>query len=346
MQRDLLKRANDAALMGARLTARLLTFARRRPLDEVLVDLNEHVLGMMDLLRRTIGETIRLSASLAPGLWMVRSDLSEIENAVLNLAINARDAMPSGGKLIIETRNVVLDEESGGVGGRPGPYVRLSVSDTGVGMSPEVLARAFEPFFTTKPAGKGTGLGLSVIYGFARQSGGHVSIYSEVGRGTTVSLYLPCVEDPKVCQLRAQSVKSLKEAASRTILVVEDQAGVREVTMRRLTQLGYEVAEAENAQAAIDVLMSQRTIDLVFSDVVMPGDMTGCDLAEWVRTNRPGLPVVLTSGFAEDVVRARAGPGETTEILRKPYSRDELMQLLGRAFGYEAPSRLTSPTNT
>src|SRR5262249_31415527 len=184
------------------------------------------------------------------------------------------------------------------------PYVRLSVSDTGLGMSPEVLARAFEPFFTTKPAGKGTGLGLSVIYGFARQSGGHVSIYSEVGRGTTVSLYLPCAEDPKVCQLRDQSVKSLKEAANRTILVVEDQAGVREVTMRRLTQLGYDVAEAENARAAIDVLMSQRAVDLVFSDVVMPGDMTGFDLAEWVRVNRPGLPLVLTSGFAKDVVRS------------------------------------------
>jgi PAS domain S-box-containing protein len=333
IQRDLLSRANDAAMMGARLTARLLTFARRRPLDAVLVDLNEHVLGMMDLLRRTIGETISLSASLAPNLWVVRSDLSEIESAVLNLAINARDAMPSGGKLILETRNVELgdSELAGEVGVAPGRYVRLSVSDTGTGMPPEVAARAFEPFFTTKPAGEGTGLGLSVIYGFAKQSGGHVSIYSELGRGTTVNVYLPCAmgdcaEDPAATG---------KEAASRAhsgkiILVVEDQLPVREVTMRRLRQLGYDVVEAEDARAAIDVLQSGAEVDLVFSDVVMPGEMTGFDLREWMRANRPDLPVILTSGFAEDVVRARESVEGSNQILRKPYAREDLIQAIER----------------
>ncbi len=340
-QRDLLRRANDAAMMGARLTARLLTFARRRPLDAVLVDLNEHILGMMELLRRTIGETINLSASLAPNLWLVQADLSEIENAVLNLAINARDAMPGGGKLIIETRNVELDDSEVGV--TPGSYVRLSVSDTGTGMPPEVLARVFEPFFTTKQAGKGTGLGLSVIYGFAKQSGGHVSIYSEIGHGTTVNVYLPrVVVDAGKSRPGNSGLSSSPASSGRTILVVEDQLAVREVTMRRLRQLGYNVEEAESAKAAIDLIQSGAVIDLVFSDVVMPGEMTGFDLAEWVRANRPDLPIVLTSGFAEDVVRKRGALDSVMEILRKPYGRDELVQVLERAL----QSRTTSAVKT
>jgi PAS domain S-box-containing protein len=350
IQRDLLSRANDAAMMGARLTARLLTFARRRPLDAVLVDLNEHVLGMMDLLRRTIGETISLSASLAPDLWVVRSDLSEIESAVLNLAINARDAMSSGGKLILETRNVELDagDLAGEVGVAPGRYVRLSVSDTGTGMPPDVLARAFEPFFTTKQAGKGTGLGLSVIYGFAKQSGGHVSIYSEVGRGTTVNVYLPCAEDG-VAQDRdvAGGEAASGEPSGRTILVVEDQLPVREVTMRRLKQLGYGVVTAENAREAIGVIEAGADIDLVFSDVVMPGEMTGFDLREWVRANRPDLPVVLTSGFAEDVVRARPSAEGSAQILRKPYNRHDLIQAIERGLASGVShSRAVSPLKT
>ena len=192
-QRDLLARANNAALMGARLTNRLLTFARRRRLEPIVLDLNEQVLAMAELLRRTLGEAIALGTLLAPRLWSVQTDPSEVENAVLNLAINSRDAMPAGGKLVIETCNVVLEESdvASEVGGEPGEYVRLSVSDTGAGMSKEVLARVFEPFFTTKGPGKGTGLGLSVIYGFVKQSGGHVTIYSELGRGTTVNVYLP-----------------------------------------------------------------------------------------------------------------------------------------------------------
>jgi len=333
MQRDLLRRANDAASMGARLTERLLTFARRRSFDAVPVNLNEQVLSMMDLLRRTIGETISLVASLAPNLWVVRSDLSEIESAVLNLAINARDAMPQGGKLLLETRNVELSDRdlAGEVGVKPGQYVRLSVSDTGTGMPPDVVARAFEPFFTTKQAGKGTGLGLAVIYGFAKQSGGHATIYSEVGRGTTVNVYLPCVtQDCSAGAFPTESGTPSREPRGKTILVVEDQTPVRDVTMRRLMQLGYRVLEAENARAAIEVLQSGAHVDLVFSDVVMPGEMTGFDLREWVAANRPDLPVVLTSGFAEDVVNAREPTEDSGHLLRKPYSRADLVEAIER----------------
>jgi PAS domain S-box-containing protein len=335
IQRDLLSRANDAAMMGARLTARLLTFARRRPLSAVLLDLNEQVLGMMDLLRRTIGEPISLSASLAPGLWLVRADLSEVENAVLNLAINARDAMPSGGRLILETRNVELEDSAHGgeIGVAAGRYVRLSVSDTGTGMPPEVLARVFDPFFTTKQGGKGTGLGLSVIYGFAKQSGGHVAIYSEMGHGTTVNIYLPSaeVDAGRRHDGPAGAVAPLA-TSGRTILVVEDQAAVLDVTVRRLAQLGYAVEKADSARGAIEILQAGVTVDLVFSDVVMPGEMTGFDLAAWVEENRPDLPVLLTSGFAEDVARPPSRGGRQPEILRKPYGRNELFQALERTF--------------
>ena len=209
---------------------------------------------MAELLRRTLGETLALGTLLAPRLWRVRADPSEVENAVLNLAINARDAMPDGGKLVIETKNVRLDEERRGQrksACTPGDYVRLSVSDTGVGMSPEVLARVFEPFFTTKEPGKGTGLGLSVIYGFVKQSGGHVTIYSEVGKGTTVNIYLPRA---MAADGRSQAGRRRSRCCGRrdgeTVLLVEDNAEVRTVTARRLLHLGYTVIEAENAAAS------------------------------------------------------------------------------------------------
>ena len=259
-QQDLLARANDAALMGARLTSRLLTFARRRRLEPVVLDLNEQVLGMAELLRRTLGETIALGTLLAPRLWSMRADPSEIENAVLNLAINARDAMPAGGKLVIETRNAVLDEATlaSEVGVAPGDYVRLAVSDTGVGMPPDVLARVFEPFFTTKEPGKGTGLGLSVIYGFVKQSGGHVTIYSEEGKGTTVNLYLPRAAATAGATAAERRRRSPATATGETILLVEDNAEVRSVTARRLSNLGYSVIEADNAAAAIERLGAGR----------------------------------------------------------------------------------------
>ena len=328
--RDLLARANDAALMGARLTNRLLTFARRRRLEPAVLDLNDQVLTMAELLRRTLGESIALSTLLAPRLWPIRADPSEIENAVLNLAINARDAMPAGGKLVLETKNVELDmlDVASEIGVQPGDYVRLSVSDTGVGMGPEILTRVFEPFFTTKEPGKGTGLGLSVLYGFVKQSGGHVTVYSKVGKGTTVNLYLPRVATA------AEATASLgKEAAAtpvtgETILLVEDNAEVRRITVRRAGNLGYTVIEAENAARAIEVLSSGAKIDLIFSDVVMPGGMSGFDLALWARKNAPTVRVLLTSGFAEDVARLGEAPASDLEILRKPYTGPELARAL------------------
>jgi PAS domain S-box-containing protein len=332
-QRDLLARANNAALMGARLTNRLLTFARRRKLEPAVLDLNEQVLAMAELLRRTLGEAISLGTLLAPGLWKVRADPSEIENAMLNLAINARDAMPASGKLVIETSNVFLDEKEVATeaGLEPGEYVRLCVSDTGAGMSREVLARAFEPFFTTKEPGKGTGLGLSVIYGFVKQSGGHVTASSALGKGTTVNLYLPrVVTDTAGDAAISHHPASSAAKASETILLIEDNNEVRAVTVRRLRNLGYTVVETENAARAIEFVREGKAIDLVFSDVVMPGGMSGFELAQWLQENAPSVRVLLTSGFAQDVARAGEPPASHLEILRKPYSGVELARALRR----------------
>src|SRR5581483_6049666 len=329
-QRDLLTRANNAALMGARLTNRLLTFARRRSLDPVVLNLNEQVLAMAELLRRTLGETIALGTLLAPRLWPVRADPSEIENGVLNLAINSRDAMPTGGKLVIETRNVMLDESdvASEIGAQPGEYVRLSVSDTGVGMSQDVLSRVFEPFFTTKEPGKGTGLGLSVIYGFVKQSGGHVTVYSEVNRGTTVNLYLPRVASAEEKAGLANPAAAAEKQTGESVLLVEDNPDVRRVTARRLQHLGYGVVEADSGARAIEALKSGTRVDLVFSDVVMPGGVSGFDVAQWVRENMPQVSVLLTSGFAEDVARSGEAPAPELEILRKPYSSADLARAL------------------
>lgn len=330
-QRDLLTRANNAALMGGRLTNRLLTFARRRRLEPVLIDLNEQVMSMAELLRRTLGENLAFATLLAPRLWLIRTDPSEVENAVLNLAINARDAMPQGGKLVLETKNVVLTEQDlvGETGATPGEYVRLTVSDTGVGMSPEVVSRAFEPFFTTKPTGKGTGLGLSVIYGFVHQSGGHVTLESRVGTGTTVSIYLPRAAEKLS---RPQAPRRPRETSGgsqgETILLVEDNDDVRAVTARRLRRLGYEVKMAENAHRAIDILRSDTAIDLVFSDIVMPGGLSGFDLASWMRKNTSHLPVLLTTGYAEEMEKAGEIGLDGIEIIRKPYASEDLAAAL------------------
>jgi PAS domain S-box-containing protein len=333
-QRELLAEANEAALMGARLTNRLLTFARRRRLEPVVMDLNDQVLSMAELLRRTLGEAIVLGTLLAPRLWPVRADPSGIENAVLNLAINARDAMPSGGKLVIETTNLVLTERdlASEIGVVPGDYVCLSVSDTGSGMDKEVQARVFEPFFTTKEPGRGTGLGLSVIYGFVKQSGGHITLYSERGRGTTVNVYLPRIPtaapDPDSAAAAAPTAASV---TGETVLLVEDNSRVRKMTARRLRNLGYRVIEAKDARGAIDVLQSSRTVDVVFSDVVMPGAMSGFGLAQWIKDNVPGGSVLLTSGFAEDVARSGEPADPGVRILRKPYTGSELARALRAA---------------
>jgi PAS domain S-box-containing protein len=322
----LLKRAQEAAEMGARLTDRLLTFARRRRLERELVNLNELVIGMVELLRRSIGDHVTLSTNLSPRLWMVRADASEIENAVLNLTINARDAMPNGGSLVIETADCTV--RHGEIGHEAplaaGDYVRIAVADTGTGMTREVLSRAFEPFFTTKPPGKGTGLGLSTIYGFVNQSGGTVTVDSEVGAGTRIAIYLPRASERNFTQNSDKSADVPIVGGNEHILLVDDRADVREVTRTRLARLGYTVTEADNGVQAIEHLQSrEQRFDLVLSDVVMPGGVSGFDLRRWVRENRPGLKMLLTSGFSSEI-DATTDEEPTIAILAKPHSTGEL----------------------
>lgn len=325
-ERALLSRAADAAQMGARLTSRLLTFARRQRLEAVVLNLNDLMLGIAELLKRSLGERIALTTVLAGALWPTRADPSEVENAVLNLAINARDAMPDGGKLVIETRNVTVDDT--------GDYVRISVTDTGTGMSPEILEHAFEPFFTTK-RGRGTGLGLSTIYGFAQQSGGHVTIESEPGSGTMVSLFLPRAADIETGTVGQRAPEVPLSENCETVLVVEDNPELRELTLQRVEGLGYVALEAEDATTAIRILEDEPGIEVVFSDIVLGRGMSGYELGLWVRANKPGQRVLLTTGYASD---ASGGENIADEfnVLRKPYSRLQLAQALKAALDTEA----------
>jgi PAS domain S-box-containing protein len=331
--RDLVHRADEAARMGAQLIGRLLTFGRQRKLNPEVVNLNEIALGMTEILRRTLGEQVMLNASLASDLWKTRIDPSETEAAILNLAINARDAMPKGGQLVIETGNIALQkpDAAAAMGMAPGDYVKLAVGDTGSGMAPEVIARAFEPFFTTKEPGKGTGSGLATIYGFAKQSGGHATIASEIGKGTTVALYLPRhVGVETAAKPKGAENGDAGKPASETVLVVEDNPGVRDLTVRRLGLLGYKVLVAENGPAAVAVFEKGEKVGLVFSDVVMAGGMSGVDLARWVREHQPGTRILLTSGFA-DVADDDAAAGLDIRLLRKPYKQADLARALREA---------------
>jgi PAS domain S-box-containing protein len=328
-ERGQLQRAADAAQMGARLTARLLSFARRRPLAPSVLDINDLVLGIAELLKRSLGERITLTTVLAGNLWPTKADASELENAVLNLAINARDAMPAGGKLVIETRNVSIAAPAPGAEAR-GDFGRISVSDTGTGMSPEILRRAFEPFFTTKE-GRGTGLGLSMIYGFASQSGGHVTIESEPGKGTTVNLLLPREREGGAgTATEAAASVPLSENAE-TVLVVEDDPKVRELSLQRVEGLGYVAIEAANAASAIAILEKQR-VDLVFSDIGLGRGLSGFELGRWVRKNRPDTQVLLTTGHASDAA-ADENTRDAFPILHKPYTRLQLAVALQEALG-------------
>jgi PAS domain S-box-containing protein len=344
-ERALLSRAADAAQMGARLTSRLLSFARRGRLAPAILNLNDMVLGLAELLKRSLGERITLTTVLAGNLWPTRADPSEVENAILNLAINARDAMPAGGKLVIETRNAAIKPAAADAERalKAGDYVRISVSDTGTGMDAEILQHAFEPFFTTKE-GRGTGLGLSTIYGFARQSGGHVDIKSAPGIGTTVDLYLPreaAAQVPKGGEA-APSVPMAENCE--TILVVEDDPKLRELTLQRIEGLGYVVLEAENAEAAVAVLERLPDIALVFSDIVLGPGMSGLELGRWVRTNKPDVEVLLTTGYASDASGGSQYKDEF-KILHKPYDRSELAVALHAAI-QAGQERRTSPANT
>lgn len=345
----LAREAREAAEIGARLTDRLLTFGRRQMLETRRINLNEFVLGIMEIVRRAIGEDIDVSTSLSADLDLTEVDPGEVENAVLNLAINARDAMPRGGRLVIETRNIELDASDAAKTPElsPGRYVVLSVSDTGHGMAPEVKARAFEPFFTTKGqggAGKGTGLGLATIYGFVKQSGGHATITSGAGEGTTVELFLPAVPAPvAVAQTDPSANEVMPEGAGRRVLVVEDNDSVRRLTCRRLEELGYGVAQAGNAVEALEVLAEDTGFDLVFSDIVMPGGLSGVDLAREVSQHFPHVRVLLTTGYAEEMLHSVDGHVPMPGLLRKPYSQADLARAIAAALSIEATDNARSP---
>lgn len=337
--RFLAETMKTAAERGADLTARLLAFARRQPLHPRRVDLNRMMGSMDGLLRRTLGEQIEIRMVQAGGLWQALVDLPQIESALLNLCINARDAMPRGGKLTIETANVQLDADYAALNAdvTPGQYVMLAVSDTGTGMTLEVIARAFEPFFTTKGAGKGSGLGLSMVYGFVKQSGGHVKIYSEIGHGTTIRLYLPRAPGDAEYQVTPER-ETTSEGGSEVILMVEDDDLVREHVAQQLRSLGYAVLTAPNAADALDVLHGDEAVELLFTDVVMPGGMNGRELADQARSIRPGLPVLFTSGYSENVIMHHGRLDPDVHLLQKPYGRHQLAAKLRQVLG-ERPRR-------
>jgi CheY-like chemotaxis protein len=328
-------RSVDNAMSGARraatLTQRLLAFSRRQPLEPRPVSVNKLVSGMSELLSRSLGETIQLETVLAAGVWRVEADPNQLENAILNLAVNARDAMPDGGRLTIETANTRLDESyvQQNVEVSPGQYVVICVSDTGVGMSKDVATRVFEPFFTTKEVGKGTGLGLSQVYGFVKQSGGHVKIYSEQGdadsRGTTVKLYLPRYFGEETEEDETPEELTPEGGPEETILVVEDDMDVRAYTVEVLRELGYGVLEASDAHSALRLLRDAAVrCDLLFTDVVLPGGANGEQLAQAAHEARPGLKVLFTTGYARNAIvhHGRVDPG--VQLITKPFTYADL----------------------
>jgi PAS domain S-box-containing protein len=324
-QAEILKEAQEATELGAKIANRLLAFGRRQPLNPKPIDLSALVGGMTDLLRRSLGELIRVETHLASGLPPTHADPGQVENVLLNLAINSRDAMPDGGRLFIETRDARIDRDYAAAHPdvEPGHYVMLAITDTGAGMTAEVRQRAFEPFFTTKGPGAGSGLGLSMVYGFVKQSGGHVQIYSEVERGTTVRIYLPAKEERQAVEA-APSIPRADGSNGETILVVEDDERVRRVSVRRLTELGYRIIEADSGPTALTIIDRGEPVDLVFTDVVMPGGMTGIELAHAVRERRPGLRILFTSGYAEPAIATGDVLTSNADWLGKPYRTADL----------------------
>jgi PAS domain S-box-containing protein len=321
-----LSAAADAARRGSILTQRLLAFSRQQPLEPEPLDANKLVAGMSDLLRHSIGVEVRLETVLAGGLWRTHADPNQLENVILNLAVNARDAMPEGGRLTIETQNTHLDERYAAThpGVSAGQYVLIAVTDTGSGMPAEVIEKAFDPFFTTKPLGKGTGLGLSQVYGFVKQSGGHVKIYSEAGHGTTIKIYLPRLvgtvpEDTQEIPARTLPLGDSHEV----VLVVEDEPDVRRFSVEALKELGYQVLEADGASTALQLLDAHPEIVLLFTDVVMP-EVNGAKLADEARRRRPNLKILFTTGYTRNAVVHNGVLDSGVEMIGKPFTLDAL----------------------
>ncbi len=317
--------ATNATERAAILTQRLLAFARQQPLVPQPIDVNKMIVNMSDLLHSTLGEQIRIETVAAAGLWTIHADAQQLESAILNIAINARDAMPDGGRLTIETANAYLDDAYCRQNPEvvPGQFVMIAITDTGTGMSPEVAARVFDPFFTTKPAGKGTGLGLSQVYGFVKQSHGHSKIYSEVGAGTNVKIYLPrLVGDAK--GIRRTTFEPLRTGdRSEIILVVEDDASMRRLTTEALHELGYTVFDSDNALNALATLDRLADVKLLFTDVVMP-DINGRKLADEAVRRRPGLKVLFTTGYTANAVVHGGVLDPGVHLIGKPFTLDQL----------------------
>jgi CheY-like chemotaxis protein len=320
--------ARNGAKRAAQLTQRLLAFSRQQPLKPETLDVNKLVAGMSDLLRHSLGGSLQLETVLAGGLWRAHADPNQLENAILNLAVNGRDAMDEleGGRLTIETANCHLDERyvADQPGLQAGQYVMIAVTDTGSGMGPEVVAKAFDPFFTTKEVGRGTGLGLSQVYGFVKQSGGHVRIYSEPGQGTTVKLYMPRKLGAEQEAGEAEgAADALRSDGRELILVVEDEAAVRMMSVDALEELGYRVLEADGGEAALKLLDAHPDIALMFTDVVMPG-MNGRKLADEAWRRRPDLKILFTTGYTRNAVVHNGVLDAGVHLIGKPFTLEEL----------------------
>jgi CheY-like chemotaxis protein len=306
---------------AANLTRRLLAFSRQQPLTPETVDASKLIAGMEDVLRRTIPASISIETVFAGGLWRTRADAQGLESALLNLAVNARDAMPDGGKLTIETSNAFLDEAYAASQAEVavGQYVLLAVTDTGSGMAPEVANRAFDPFFTTKPTGEGTGLGLSQVYGFIKQSGGHVKIYSEVGVGTTVKLYLPRLVSSQEEEADAKPAGAVADGQGQVVLVVEDDTDVRRLTVDMLEELNYVALSADGGARALAIMETSPHLALLLTDIVMP-DMNGRVLAEEAVKRRPGLRVLFTTGYTRNAIVHNGVLDQGVHLIVKPFT--------------------------
>jgi PAS domain S-box-containing protein len=321
-----MRHAMNGAQRAAALTQRLLAFSRRQPLDPKPIDVNVLVNGLSDMVHRTLGETIAVETVLGAGVWRVEADPNELEAAILNLAVNARDAMPEGGRLTLETVNAHIDEAYAAAHAEvlAGQYVLISVTDTGAGMNPQTVAQAFEPFFTTKPVGKGTGLGLSQVYGFVKQSSGHVKIYSEPDQGTTVKLYLPRLAGEAVPDSELDQPLNPEAGREETLLVVEDDDDVRAYSVDSLRELGYRVLETRDGPSALRLLDQESRVDLLFTDVVLPNGMTGAQLAAQARSIRPSLKVLFTTGYARNAIVHHGRLDNGVHLIVKPFSFNDL----------------------
>ncbi len=323
---ELAQQALKAVDRGTHLTRRLLAFSRHQPLLAQSTDLNKLVFGMLELMRRTLGATIHIHTALAEELPPTLVDPDQLESALLNLVINARDAMPRGGELTLKTADVLIEEEYAAQQAdmQPGRYVMLVVGDTGLGMTPQVLERAFEPFFTTKETGKGSGLGLSMVYGLVKQSGGHIVIQSQPGQGTQIKLYLPMVKGPVPAMAEPHPADGSIQGQGETILVVEDDAEVRLFAVNALRGLGYQTVQAADAAIALQLLETTPEIALLFTDIVMPGQMDGVKLATEAQRRYPDLPVLYTSGYTEHALIGNGHQVEGVDVLLKPYRKADL----------------------